>query len=536
VTVVASAGDGGHVTDYPAASPGVTAVGGTSLTLDSVGNRQGETVWSCTSSFGCYYYGGTGGDTSTYEPEPAYQTGFTDPSGAPSPTINTGGKRGYADVSYDADPNTGVAIYDSGQSGWLQIGGTSAGAPQWSALVAIVKSLKSGASISNSDLYNAGSGSSYANDYNDITSGENGSCGSPCDAAIGWDEPSGLGSPVANNLAAALGAPPPPKLVFQGLASSFTAGQAQSATVGLETATGAPLTSTGSGSFSPTAVTIPAGSSTSGSFTYNDTRAQSPTVTASSSGYSSATQVETVAAGPAASLAVSPTSATVPVGGSQLFTVSAQDQYGNAANVSSASWSTTAPGTLSSSTGSSSTFTASSAGSGSVTAMLGSLSAAASVTVTAAPVVITNGGFETGNFSGWGTGGANPTPVVSSVRAHSGSYSALLGYTGSTGEPYGDSSIQQQFTVPSAGGTLSFYVWEFTTDAVQYDWQTCQLRNASGKALATIFKEAGNGQSWQQKSYGLNNWKGQTIRIWCNVHEDGYGDQTYMYVDDFGVH
>src|SRR5438270_3668007 len=53
VTFVASAGDGGHVTDYPAASPLVTAVSGTSLTLDTAGNRSGETAWSCSSSFSC---------------------------------------------------------------------------------------------------------------------------------------------------------------------------------------------------------------------------------------------------------------------------------------------------------------------------------------------------------------------------------------------------------------------------------------------------------------------------------------------------
>ncbi len=164
----------------------------------------------------------------------------------------------------------------------------------------------------------------------------------------------------------------------------------------------------------------------------------------------------------------------------------------------------------------------------------GTSSTSFTVTTTSNPIV--NGDFEAGAFSGWTTGGNHPTPTISTAQAHSPTHSALLGYTGSTGEPYGDSWIQQQFTVPAAGGTLSFYAWEFTTDSVYYDWQTCQLRTTTGSTLATIFREASNARSWQQKSYSLNNWKGQNVVIWCNVHEDGYGDQTYMYLDDFTVH
>jgi len=80
------------------------------------------------------------------------------------------------------------------------------------------------------------------------------------------------------------------------------------------------------------------------------------------------------------------------------------------------------------------------------------------------------------------------------------------------------------------------YVWELTTDTVTYDWQTCQLRNTSGSTLTTLFKEAANGRAWVQKSYSLSGWARQTVVLWCNVHEDGWGDQTYMYSHDFSVH
>jgi hypothetical protein len=168
-----------------------------------------------------------------------------------------------------------------------------------------------------------------------------------------------------------------------------------------------------------------------------------------------------------------------------------------------------------------------------VTTAAGTGTSTSSFTVATQPIV--NGNFETGTFSGWTTGGAQPTPSISTTQAYSPTHSALLGYTGSSGEPNGDSWIQQQFAVPAAGGTLSLWVWEFTTDSVTYDWQTCQLRNTAGTTLSTLFKEAGNGRAWQQRSYSLMSWAGQTIVLWCNVHEDGWGDQTYMYVDDVAV-
>jgi hypothetical protein len=87
--------------------------------------------------------------------------------------------------------------------------------------------------------------------------------------------------------------------------------------------------------------------------------------------------------------------------------------------------------------------------------------------------VIVNGGFETGDFTGWVTTGAN-TPVVSTNQAHSGTFSgfagdSIHGFCGFPGtENPGDSIFYQQFTVPAGGGTLSFWHWDCTTDSIAY--------------------------------------------------------------------
>src|SRR5712664_3083833 len=178
VTFFASSGDGGHGLIYPSASPFVVSVGGTTLTLGSGGNVVSETAWS-----------GSGGGISAFETEPSYQTNYPIPS--------TGGLRGNPDVSYDADPASGVAVFDSlgdqGLKNWIQIGGTSAGAPQWAALIAIANAGRpsplgstSSTTPTNVALYNIAK-SAYSTNHRDITSGTNGSCGTLCTASTNYD-------------------------------------------------------------------------------------------------------------------------------------------------------------------------------------------------------------------------------------------------------------------------------------------------------------------------------------------------------------
>jgi subtilase family serine protease len=198
VTFLAAAGDAGTGVTYPAASPDVIGVGGTSLTLDSNGNYLSESAWSR-----------SGGGLSAYEHQPLFQAQFGIPD-------NSRGVRGVPDVSYNANPGTGYAVYDSvaisGASGWFQIGGTSAATPQWAAVVAIANSTRVGlrkANLSSADatLYSLAK-ANLNNDFHAVTQGENGSCGALCDALAGYDFVTGLGTPRVNVLVPALASRP----------------------------------------------------------------------------------------------------------------------------------------------------------------------------------------------------------------------------------------------------------------------------------------------------------------------------------------
>jgi hypothetical protein len=170
VAVTASTGDSGYGVEYPAASPYVTAVGGTSLRRDSSSRGWTESAWS-----------GAGSGCSRYEAKPSFQS-----------SVNTGcAKRAVADVSAVADPNTGVAVYQTyGGSGWAVYGGTSASAPIIASVYALAGTPGSG---------DTPAAYPYAHQGNlfDVTTGSNGSC-SPtqlCHAGTGWDGPTGLGTP-----------------------------------------------------------------------------------------------------------------------------------------------------------------------------------------------------------------------------------------------------------------------------------------------------------------------------------------------------
>ena len=178
-TFFAAAGDNGHQALFPAASTYVISVGGTHLNVDSAGNYLSETAWS-----------GSGGGLSAIEPETGPQINFPVPNDAVR-------KRAIPDVAFNADPATGYSVYDANNNGWLVVGGTSAGAPQWAALLAMAKS---GSHKRLTGIYTILYNIAKANSrlyYNDITSGTNGSCGYYCTAQTGYDYVTGFGSPQA---------------------------------------------------------------------------------------------------------------------------------------------------------------------------------------------------------------------------------------------------------------------------------------------------------------------------------------------------
>jgi hypothetical protein len=186
VTFVAAAGDTGAPASYPAVSPNVLAVGGTSLNLDGQGHYRGETAWS---------HGG--GGISSFEPQPFYQQGVI----TQSSTFRTS-----PDVAYDGDPSAGFPVYNSYDNGsaapWSEMGGTSAAAPQWAALIAIADQ---GRLLTGQDSLDGPSQTLPAlyqfstTDFHDITSGS--SIGSlQLFAGPGYDLVTGRGTPIANRL------------------------------------------------------------------------------------------------------------------------------------------------------------------------------------------------------------------------------------------------------------------------------------------------------------------------------------------------
>jgi kumamolisin len=195
VTVTVASGDNGstdgvtdglnHV-DFPASSPNVLACGGTKL-VASANAITSEVVWNESAN----NEGATGGGVSDVFPLPSYQSA----AGVP-PSANPGGNvgRGVPDVAGDADPSTGYVTRVDGQPD--VIGGTSAVAPLWAGLIALVnQSLGKPAGFVNPLLYQSTGAT------NDITAGNNGAYS----AGPGWDACTGLGSPVGSGLLAVLG-------------------------------------------------------------------------------------------------------------------------------------------------------------------------------------------------------------------------------------------------------------------------------------------------------------------------------------------
>jgi subtilase family serine protease len=231
VTFVASTGDNAAPAGYPAYSPNVLAVGGTTLTINSSGQYVSESGWAY-----------SGGGISSFESQPTYQSGFVKQSST---------RRAAPDVAFDADPNSGVPIYDSfsfGTNGWIQVGGTSFSAPAWAAIIATANQGRvlngegtlNGTTQTLPMLYSLDKSNPSA--FHDVTSGNNGYA-----ASTGYDLVTGLGSPVVNQVVSGLVGSTQSstaQLVFQQVPTSATAGAALGTIkVAVENSSGQLLTS-----------------------------------------------------------------------------------------------------------------------------------------------------------------------------------------------------------------------------------------------------------------------------------------------------
>ncbi len=207
VTVTAAAGDDGSAdratdgavhADFPASSPHVLGCGGTSLDAEPSGTVRSETVWNDGSQGGA-----TGGGVSSVFPLPEWQQAAGVPpvggtSAAAAAATRSGG-RGVPDVAAVADPRTGYQVLVDGTQ--QVIGGTSAVAPLWAALIArLAQQLGTKIGLAQPALYAGLSSGKPPAGFRDITDGNNGSY----QAGAGWDACTGLGVPVGSALAAAL--------------------------------------------------------------------------------------------------------------------------------------------------------------------------------------------------------------------------------------------------------------------------------------------------------------------------------------------
>jgi hypothetical protein len=541
VAITASSGDSGYGTSYPAASPYVTSVGGTSLSHASNARGWTETAWS-----------GAGSGCSGYESKPAFQT-------------DTGcSRRTIADVSAVANPSTGVAVYDTYGTGgtWLVFGGTSVASP-------IIASVYAQAAPPPANVYPVQYPYANTGSLFDVTSGSNGSCGGSylCTATAGYDGPTGLGTP--NGVAAfGPGAPPPPPNDFSIAVSpssgTVNAGSAASTTVSTAVTSGSAqsvsLSATGlpsgaSASFSPASVTAGSSStltiSTSAS-TPGGTYPITITGTAASGSHSTSYSLTVNGTPPANdfSIAVSPTSGTVTAGSPAGATVSTAIKSGSAQSVAlsasglpSGANATFTPSSVTTGSSSSLTITTSAstpAGTYPVTitgtAASGSHTTTFSLTVNAASSCasgqkVANPGFESGSASWSASSGVIGQWGGSGQPTHSGSWDAWLdGY----GRSHTD-TLSQSVTIPAGCTTYTLSFWLHvdsaeTTGTRANDTLTVRLGSTTLATYSNLNKASG----YVQRSFNVAGFAGQTVTLTFTGTENG-SRYTSFVVDDVAL-
>jgi hypothetical protein len=527
----ASAGDGAYSAGviYPATSPNVVGVGGTSLSTASNSRGYTESVWKTSTTEG------TGSGCSSNEPQPSWQASLSVITAACSHRVDN-------DVAADADPATGAAVYDTtnGNGGWNEVGGTSESSPIIASVFALAGNNGNGGNNAADSIY------THTGNLYDVTSGNNGTC-SPsilCTAATGYDGPTGWGTPdgltafqststtgntvtVTNpgsqtgkvGTAASLQISASDSASGQTLTYSATGlptGLSISSTTGL--ITGTPTTA---GSYS---VTVTAkdttGATGSASFTWTINAATGNTITVTNPG----SQTGTV--GTAASLQIKATDSA----SGQTLTYSATGLptglsissttgliTGTPTTAGSYSVTVTAKDTTGATGSASFTWTISSSGSGCTAAQL-----------------LGNPGFETGSAAPWTATAGVISENGSGETAHSGSWFAWLDGYGTTHTD----TLAQTVTIPATCTTATFSFWLHidtaeTTKTTAYDTLKIQVLNSSGTVLATLatFSNLNHNTGYAQHSYSLSSYIGQKITLKFTGSEDS-SLQTSFVVDD----
>jgi hypothetical protein len=242
------------------------------------------------------------------------------------------------------------------------------------------------------------------------------------------------------------------------------------------------------------------------------------------------------------SISASPSSQTVTAGGSTTYTVSTAVTSGSAESVSLSasglpSGATASFSPASVTAGGSSTLTVSTTSgaatgtsnftiTGTAPSATHSTTAGLTINAPAGGNPIVNGGFEAGSLTGWTESG--PAAAVSGSAAHSGTYSALLGSTGSSN---GTSSIAQTFTIPAGATTLSF--WYEETCLTNRDYASATLRDNTTATTTTIFKSSRSTSGWVEVTYSVSGLAGHSVTLTLN--DRARSDATHTYFDDVAV-
>jgi hypothetical protein len=514
---------------YPATSPHVVGVGGT--TLNTASNSRGwtESVWDTSSTEG------TGSGCSAFEPQPSWQASISLITAACSHRVDN-------DVAADADPNTGAAVYDTtnGNGGWNEVGGTSESSPIIASVFALAGNNGNGGNNAADSIY------THTANLNEVTASNNGTCTPPAQDSVlctatgaantyngptGWGTPNGLTafqSNTAGNTVTVTNPGNQTGTVGTAVSLQIAASDSASGQTLTYSATGLPAglsinASTGLITGTPTTagsnnVTVTAkdttGATGSASFTWTINSATGNTVTVTNPG----NQTGTV--GTAVSLQIHATDSA----SGQTLTYSATGlPAGLSINASTGLITGTPTTAATNSTTVTAKDTTGATGSASFTWTINPATSGCT-----AQQLIVNGGFETGSISPWTSTAGVLADTGEGVPAQAGSWLAWLdGY----GAAHTD-TLAQTVTIPSncKNATFTYWVEVQSSTTNTNNKLVLQVLNSSGTVLQTVpvVTAANNGSHYVQFSTNLGSYIGQKITLKFTATEVSGGNTSFF--------